>query len=621
MKIALVAIHAYPSPQAVPLACAFLKGYLLADALLGDRIQVEIVECFAGDEPETCAGKILAVEPDLVAFSLYVWGAELGVAIAKILHQSRPELILCAGGAEASANPAPLFRNAPFDFLVQGEGEAPLAAALCRLLGDDGVHDLPGILLPGAASAAPAPPVPLEKIPSPYLCGLLDPPPGGAVLWQLSRGCDFCCAFCFDGKTAVAVRRFPMERIEAELRLLVERQVTQVFVLDSTFNKVPQRAKEVLRLIRKIAPMVHFHFEVRSEFIDAEMAELFASITCSLQIGLQSADAGVLAAAGRKFNRYAFEEKIYLLNEAGAIFGFDLIYGLPGDNLKLFRDSLDFALSLYPNHLDIFPLAVLPGTRLFSDAQKAGLQHLPSPPYTITATAGFSRKELDEARRLARGCDIFYSRGKAVAWFNSVCAGLKLAPSAFLDAFAQWIEGQALAREEEDLSDREVWRLQHDFLQEVFRARKKERLLPVALDLAYYHHLYAEALLAAPPAIPSKRALKGVDLLATPLAVPPSAALARFNYPILELLEAGEVELAPFSAEVPKSGSYAIIYPFRGEVRTEDLPRPYFQLLEKLDGRSLPKDLLKSLRIPKEEALDFLATALSEGMVVLPARL
>ncbi len=34
MKIALIAIHPYPSPQAVPLACAFLREALLSDATL-----------------------------------------------------------------------------------------------------------------------------------------------------------------------------------------------------------------------------------------------------------------------------------------------------------------------------------------------------------------------------------------------------------------------------------------------------------------------------------------------------------------------------------------------------------------------------------------------------------
>ena len=107
---------------------------------------------------------------------------------------------------------------------------------------------------------------------------------------------------------------------------------------------------------------------------DAELAGLFASITCSLQIGLQSSDPGVLRGVGRGFDAGDFARRVSLLNQTGAIFGFDLIYGLPGDTLPLFRASLDFALSLYPNHLDIFPLAVLPGTKLYGKAAALGLE-------------------------------------------------------------------------------------------------------------------------------------------------------------------------------------------------------------------------------------------------------
>lgn len=78
--------------------------------------------------------------------------------------------------------------------------------------------------------------------------------------------------------------------MEAELRHFVAQQVSQVVVLDLTFNQDVTRAKAILRLIARIAPQIHFHFEVRAEFIDAEMARLFAGIIRSLQIGLQSAE-------------------------------------------------------------------------------------------------------------------------------------------------------------------------------------------------------------------------------------------------------------------------------------------------------------------------------------------
>ena len=616
LKITLVAIHPQRSPQAVPLACAFLKEALLADLRLSGAIRVEIAEFFLEDAPLACAERILQTSPDLVAFSVYVWSRDHALAVAAKLRPRAPEVTLCAGGAEPTANPAGLLDSGLFDFLIRGEGEGPFCEAIRLATLGLAPLGVPGALLPGELPGALPAPVELASIPSPYLSGLLDPATAGGALWQLSRGCDFACAFCFDHKGSGGVRRFALERVEQELRLFARLEVPQVFVLDSTFNKQPKRAKEILRLIKRLAPQVHFHFEVRSEFIDAEMAELFAAITCSLQIGLQSADPGVLRAVGRGFDAEDFCWRVSLLNQSGAIFGFDLIYGLPGDSLPLFRDSLDFALALYPNHLDIFPLAVLPGTRLYGKAAALGLEHLDAPPYTLLSTPDFPARELEEARLLAAACDIFYSRGKAVAWFNAVVASLRLAPSAFLLAFSRFL-GSRGSRDEQEIAEAEIWGLQREFLGEIFRERKKLRLLPLALDLADYHHHYAGALLAAPPMPPSERELRKVDLLARPLALAPSASLAPFNYEILDILEAGDLELPAFASCFKQAASYAVIYPAEGEVRTESLSEPYFQLLQALDGKRAAKALCKDLSLPVSEARPFLEFAVAEGIAVL----
>ena len=616
LRITLVAIHPHRSPQAVPLACAFLKEALLADERLAGAISVDIAEFFLEDAPNACAEGILQTAPDLVAFSVYVWSRDHALSVAAELRRRAPRLTLCAGGAEPTANPAGLLDSGLFHFLIRGEGEAPFAEAVrlaTRGLAPGGVR---GVVLPGELPGPLPAPVELESIPSPYLSGLLDPAAAGGALWQLSRGCDFACAFCFDHKGSGGVRRFGLARIEQELLLFARLRVPQVFVLDSTFNKVPKRAKEILRLIGKLAPQVHFHFEVRSEFIDAEMAELFASITCSLQIGLQSADPGVLRGVGRGFDAEDFAWRVSLLNQSGAIFGFDLIYGLPGDSLALFRASLDFALALYPNHLDIFPLAVLPGTRLYGKAAELGLKHLDAPPYTLLSTPDFAAQPLEQARLLAVACDIFYSRGKAVAWFNAVVAALKLTPSAFLFDFSRFL-GSRGTRGEQEIAELEIWGLQREFLGEIFRERKKLRLLPLALDLADYHHHYACALLATPAVPPSDQALKKIDLLARPLRLAPSATLARFSYEILDILEAGDLELPDFASCFKQACSYAVIYPAQGEVCTESVSKPYFQLLQALDGKRAAKAFCRDLSLPAAEALPFLEFAASEGIVIV----
>ncbi|HEX9024185.1 MAG TPA: radical SAM protein [Geobacteraceae bacterium] len=620
MKVVLVAIHPYPSPQALPLGNAFLKAYLSTDPELAERVRVTLLDFFAGGEIATTLSSILAEEPDAVGFSLYLWNRGMARHLARLLRRARPDLTIFAGGPEATADPEGMLRSSPFDFLILGDGEIPFMEAMAALASGERTCKTGGIarMEDGRFVSSGSRTVQLlDTIPSPYLSGIIDPARYDGVLWQISRGCDFGCDYCFDAQGRKGVRRFSLARVAEELDFFVKRGVAQVTVLDSTFNQDMKRAKEILRLMERRAPHVHFHFEVRSEFIDREMARLFARVNCSLQVGLQSAHPQVHKGVRRVFNAEDFSRRIAMLNESGAIFGFDLIYGLPGDSLEGFSRSIDFALALYPNHLDIFPLAVLPGTELAARADLLGLRHLKSPPYTLQSSQDFPAPAMGKAAGLAGACDIFYSRGKAVAWFNSLLAPLGLAPSAFLDRFLSFLEktaGGPVA--ETDLTDGEIHDLQVRFVTRLFSGKWLRPLLPAALDVINYHWHYAAALLAPPPELPTDRELERANLLDEPWTLSHSARLARFNFEIFDILQAGEIDLASFVDCFRPTGSHAVIYPRGGEVFTESLIRAHFELLSALDGNSTPRRLATALRIPPDEARSLLEFAAAEGIIL-----
>jgi hypothetical protein len=434
MHLVLVALHLEPSPRSVPLGPAMLASMLKRD--LPEGIQTRVLDLFLQQGAEACADRILASDPDWVGFSIYVWNRALARETAQVLRARKPSLLLLAGGSEATADPEGLLSEGWLDLVLPGEGEELIVEVLGSLLKGTPVAEVRRHIQPAIVKN-------LATLPSPYLDGSLDPRAYSGMLWELSRGCPFRCDFCFESRGTTGTRRVPMARVQAELAFFEACGVSQVFVLDPTFNFDKQQAKAILRLIARQAPAIHFFFELRSEFIDAELARLFAALHCSLQIGLQSADDAVLRKISRSIDREEFEAKVLLLHQAGATYGFDLIYGLPGDTLAGFHDSLDFALSLRPNHLDIFPLSVLPGTRLQDTAPDFGLQHLPAIPYTVLASPTFSATDMAAAARTARACDLFYNQGKAVPWFALTLEALDLAPSALFQRFADFRDAQA----------------------------------------------------------------------------------------------------------------------------------------------------------------------------------
>ena len=155
--------------------------------------------------------------------------------------------------------------------------------------------------------------------------------------------------------------------------------------MDPVFNLNAVRAKEILRfLVEHNRRGTKFHAEVWAEFIDEEMATLFGDANFQfLEVGLQTTEESVLATVERRLKVQRFVEGIGHLRTAGLKFELQLIYGLPGETLGSFRRSLNFAMSLDPYLLAVFPLMVLPGTELWRKADSLGLHFEDEPPYHI----------------------------------------------------------------------------------------------------------------------------------------------------------------------------------------------------------------------------------------------
>jgi hypothetical protein len=271
--------------------------------------------------------------------------------------------------------------------------------------------------------------------------------------------------------------------------------------------------------------------------------------------------------------------------------------------------------------MDIFPLAVLPGTALAGRSDVLGLQYQSQPPYTLLSTLTFSPAELEEAHRLTLACDVFYTRGKAVAWFNSVVVALNQKASALLTQFGLWLSQVKKGITSEDsLGDEEIWSLQRSFLTTLFGPKKLRRFLPLVLDLVDYHHHYAAALLAPPADPPDDQALEEMQLLQFSACLAPATRMATFHYEILEILDAGEPNIRAFTDQAVKGGSWAVMYPRADGVCTESLIEPYFRLLERLDGQTTCGQLATDLGIPYDEALSFLEFVAVEGIALFDPR-
>ncbi len=492
--IVIASLQVQTSFQAVPLGAACVVSALKADASVSSTADIRLYDRSLEDadiaasassviargiadlcigSPDPCTGPVA-----MTGFSVYVWNRSVLEAAARELRALVPGILLFAGGPEVSASPRS-FDDGLFDHLVCGEGEQG-TVSLCRAL-------LSGGAVPREISTlARFPGADCANLSSPWLDGTLDDCVSvrecRGALWELARGCPYNCTYCYESKGEKKVRLFPLDRLEKELDRFVASGIERVFVLDPTYNASRERALTLLRLIEKKAPELHFNFEVRAELLDREMVEAFGKIPCSLQIGLQSTNPEALRLVNRPVDFSVFSKKVGLLNDEGIVFGLDLMYGLPGDSLSTFRAGIDYAVGLYPNNLEIFRLAVLPGTLLAEQAESLDVRHDAVPPYHVRSTPKFPQADIERAAAIGHP--------------------VKLKPAQFFQDFARFLSDEATLKKYPQLSggaavefgQKEAEKLQLEFVEKKYREKEKAFLLPVLRDIITLNGAWTRAL-------------------------------------------------------------------------------------------------------------------------------
>ncbi len=612
MNILIVTLHVSPSAQAVALAAGNLKAALPASL----RHRTRLVDLYPGSAPEQLCSDLLTLNPEVIAFPLYVWNRTAILQTARVLRQARPNLIMLAGGPEASADSPGVLAEGQLDAVIRGEGEEAFPELLQRIHQRKSWDQIPGLVT--SALPGPLPPAAhcsdLERTTSPWLSGTLPLHKGCGVLWEVARGCQFNCAFCYDSKGQQGVRPLPFARLKAELELFRRQGVSQLWVLDSTFNAPPERGRQLLELLLKTAPGIHYHIEAKADFLDEQTAELLSRLSCSVQIGLQSADSRVLKPLHRSLKQSRVTRSLELLSNAGVTFGLDLIYGLPGDNHAGFQSSLDFALNQQPNQVDVFPLAVLPGTELFDNRQKFGIRSQDAPPYALLENRSYSTDDLQESRRLAAATDIFYNRGRAVGFFLQLCQVSKRTPSRLLTEFSHWlVEVKKLP--ETDILNTEAWwpadilPLQQEFGADLLKRCGQSACRHVLEDLINYHFVCAEMVLAANCEGPvNRQSGKGARWRRNP-----QIQVMRFHHPLEELEYYGGERLQKLAGILTREKEYVVFLRQNDEVMMEALEENFAIMLQQADGTRTYAELLRKHRQVHAEELDF---AIAHGLLI-----
>jgi hypothetical protein len=365
----------------VPLGAAWLKQAARGMADVRVEIVPQSMAAYLGDA--ALIQTLLGYRPDIIGFTVYSWNAQRSLYFAQQLKAHyRPKIIF--GGPEITADSA-WTCSRHVDFFVFGEGES----IFLQLLQDASLWAKKA----AGGSTGDA----FTTSSSPYLSHYLEPEIENVMLLETQRGCPYRCGYCFYNKSRARLAVANDTKVIEAIQWAVSHGIAELYLLDPSLNARPH----LRRLLKKIIALnqngnLAITSEIRAEMINAELADLFADAGFnSFEIGLQSTNPSALTIMNRPTDLKRFVRGAWLLKEREILPRVDLIAGLPGDDLEHFAGSVDFvAQNGLQDDVQIFPLAVLPGTDFRARHRELGLRFESAPPYYIIETPTFSREDL-----------------------------------------------------------------------------------------------------------------------------------------------------------------------------------------------------------------------------------
>ena len=411
-RVALVALHAGYSHSSPALHSI--------QAFSADQPYYAHMRCFEAllnTNHQALLEALVAFNPVLIGFSTYLWNIQASLRLADLLKQLLPACRIVFGGPEAGPRGRELLQSqTAVDFVVTGEGEAAFRdLARWTLYREGELERIAGLCFrrQDRVVVNPMRVLTVEEIPSTISMGLanFDKP---LVYWETSRGCPFRCSFC--SSATERLRTFHLSRIESELKLLEGLRDKTIKLLDRSFHLGKERTQRLLERFAATPSGLRFHLELNPDRISGEAMAIFSQAEpgkFQFEIGLQTLQEPVLHAIDR---RMKIPEALQNIHQLVAMHRhpvhLDLIVGLPGEDAPQCADSLDRTFLLYPDHLQLGTLKLLPGTPLRDQAMELGYRWDKSPPYEVLSHPRLSFPELARFKHYGELLERLWNSGR-----------------------------------------------------------------------------------------------------------------------------------------------------------------------------------------------------------------
>jgi radical SAM superfamily enzyme YgiQ (UPF0313 family) len=403
---------------------SFGLRYLLAN--LGElRDRACLVEFDIHQRALDIVETLLAREPRIIGFGVYIWNVTETTAVVAALKRLRPDIRVILGGPEVSyeTEAQEIVRLA--DHVITGEADLKFAE-VCRALltsnAERGRRNAERKSEPPHVGCYPKiiaaePPDPARLV-LPY--DLYDERDLAhrVVYVEASRGCPFSCEFCLSSLD-IPVRPFPLEPFLAAMQRLLDRGLRSFKFVDRTFNLNLATSRAILQFfLDRLTPELFVHFEMIPDRLPEPLREIIARFppgALQFEVGIQSFNDEVCRLISRRQDVAKLEDNLrFLRAHTGVHVHADLIVGLPGETLESFGAGFDRLVALGPQEIQVGILKRLRGTPIVRHDVEWQMVYNPLPPYEILSNKLMDFATVQRLRRFARYWDLVGNSGNFI---------------------------------------------------------------------------------------------------------------------------------------------------------------------------------------------------------------
>src|SRR5476649_2806785 len=174
--------------------------------------------------PLDIAETLLAREPKIIGFGIYIWNVTETTEVITAIKRIRPEIKIILGGPEVSYETDGQKIVELADHVITGEADLKFAEVCRQLLNGE---TLPKII--------PAELPEFSHITLPYDFYTEADIAHRIIYVEASRGCPFTCEFCLSSLD-IPVRQVPLDKFLDAMQKLLDRGLKQFKFVDRTFN-------------------------------------------------------------------------------------------------------------------------------------------------------------------------------------------------------------------------------------------------------------------------------------------------------------------------------------------------------------------------------------------------